>query len=190
MTKLNTLFSIGLVFGLAACAEEPAPAPLQSVPASADTTAATGVARWDVYMKEGTIELRGIAADERAIVTNAIQPTANGDVVITFDGLAEGQLALAADGEVLASELDASDPALIGAMQRDLEDAEAAYGVWDCIKLAAYSVAAGAACGAAVFELGLNPVADAACIVAFSEANDLACSGKCSGSEGFGCDAQ
>jgi hypothetical protein len=63
-------------------------------------------------------------------------------------------------------------------------------GLWDCLKIAAASIAAGAACGAAIVELGANLVADAACVLAVDKANTFACTLDCGDTEGFGCDAE
>jgi Fungal calcium binding protein len=183
-TRQSSIVSIlvaGLAISMAGCVSTPVDAPppvgqqVGTVQSSQQTFEETGVSKWAVnYDKVANIiQVNGLSTDGDVISQGEIR-VSDQYVTVAATFPERGEMVLTRDGQFVSNSLSQTSQNLFGHANADLRDAPVAYGFWSCLGCGAGLVGEAAACFAAGFELGLNPIADLGC-VADTTATAIAC---------------
>lgn len=165
---LSASFGVALVAALATgCTTDASQQPATTsqsttVQAAAATTQATGIVSWEVYGGAKDMQMLGVGADGAVISALQFQMVDDQTVSMRTIGDHPEELRFTKSGKVLIDTLtsDAQTMGTLHAMSNDVQAVKEQYSFWGCV--GSTLVAAGA-CGAAGYELGLNPFADMEC---------------------------
>jgi len=168
MMKTSLAMHLALVAMLATgCATDSNQQPSKTsqsttVPAAAATTQATGIVSWEVYGSSKDLQMLGVGADGAVISALQFQMVDDQTVSMRTMGDQPEELRFTKTGTVLIDTLT-SDPQTLRtlhAMSNDVDAIKTQYSLWGCIGSTLVGMGA---CGAAGYELGLNPFADLEC---------------------------